>query len=123
MANKNVSSSATKGMPGEHVSKILEWETYMGPLNDPTILQSHHEAVSPWTIFDLPSEVLQTHIFRYLTDMDIYNLGMIGNNRSKEISEDYVQLGKPLINGVYEYDTVYQTLKIIKQIQIFTLIG
>ena len=52
--------------------------------------------MTPKKIMDMPAEVLQTHIFRYLDDIDIYNLGMAGNQSLKEISTDYVQLGKHL---------------------------
>ena len=43
------------------------------------------------SISDLPNEVLQMHIFRYLDDVDIYNLGLAGNTRLKEISHDHVK--------------------------------
>ena len=45
-------------------------------------------------IIDLPTEIIQSFIFKYLADVDVYNLGRTGNSRLKEISEDYVQIGK-----------------------------
>ena len=46
------------------------------------------------TFLDLPTEIIQKYVFKYLADIDIYNLGNTGNIRLKQISEDYVQLGK-----------------------------
>ena len=46
------------------------------------------------SILDLPTEIIQSFIFKYLADIDVYRLGRSGNTRLKEISEDYVQIGK-----------------------------
>ena len=46
------------------------------------------------SILDLPNEIFLTEIFKHLDDIDIYHLGETGNQRLKEISEAYVQLGK-----------------------------
>ena len=48
-------------------------------------------------IVDLPTEILQTFIFKYLDDIDIHNLGEAGSRRLKEIAEanNVGELGKP----------------------------
>ena len=43
---------------------------------------------------DVPPEILQTYVFRYLNPIDIRNLGHIGSTRLKEISADYLKPGK-----------------------------
>ena len=48
------------------------------------------------TIEDLPTEILQDYLFKYLHDTDIYNLGQTGSLRLREISENFIQLGKYL---------------------------
>ena len=40
-------------------------------------------------IQDLPTEILQNALFKYLDRIDIHNLSKTGNWRLKEISEDY----------------------------------
>ena len=45
-------------------------------------------------ILDLPSEFFHNGIFKHLDCLDIYNLGLSGNQRLREISEAYVELGK-----------------------------
>ena len=46
-------------------------------------------------ILDMPIEIFKKSIFKYLHNIDIYNLGESGSKRLKEISEDIVgQLGK-----------------------------
>ena len=44
---------------------------------------------------DLPDVPLRV-IFKYLSDLDIYNLGQVGNFRLHEIAKGYVELGKQL---------------------------
>lgn len=46
------------------------------------------------TIDDLPTEILQDYLFKYLHDTDIYNLSQTGSSRLKEVSENFIQLGK-----------------------------
>ena len=46
------------------------------------------------TIADLPTEILQNFVFKYLGDIDIYNLSRAGNTRLRKISEDFSELGK-----------------------------
>ena len=50
--------------------------------------------VSTPRIQDLPPEILQNNVFKHLDGLDIYNLGNAGSTKLKDISEDYVQLGK-----------------------------
>ena len=45
-------------------------------------------------ILDLPVEIFRNHLFRYLSNIDIYNIGQTGNTKLQEISEACVQLGK-----------------------------
>ena len=45
------------------------------------------------TLANLP-EVPLRQIFRYLSDLDIHNLGQIGSPNIRRIANDYVQLGK-----------------------------
>ena len=45
-------------------------------------------------ILALPNEIIQDFIFEYLADVDIYNLGLAGNKRVKEICEHYVKIGR-----------------------------
>ena len=42
---------------------------------------------------DLPDVPLRI-IFRYLSDLDIYNLGQVGNAHLQEIANGHVELGK-----------------------------
>ena len=120
MADQEVFSNASNRMVTEHASSALAIpepaDEAMGPPSDPTILQHHRGTVRAGALFALPSEVLQTHIFRYLSDIDIYNLGMMGNKRLREVAEDYVQLGTYLINDIYGYGIVYLYSRIIKQV-------
>ena len=54
-----------------------------------------NQAMSTTSILDLPTEIIQTFIFKYLDDIDIYNLGEAGSKRLKEISQGTIaQLGK-----------------------------
>ena len=46
------------------------------------------------TIEDLPAEIIQDYLFKYLHDTDIYNLSQTGSLRLKEVSENFIQLGK-----------------------------
>ena len=46
------------------------------------------------TILNLPSELFHNGIFPYIDYLDVYNLGLAGSQKLKEISEAYVQLGK-----------------------------
>ena len=46
------------------------------------------------TIDDLPTEIIQDYLFKYLHDTDIYNLSQTGSMRLKEVSENFIQLGK-----------------------------
>merc|ERR1712141_650329 len=44
------------------------------------------------TIDDLPTEIIQDYLFKYLHDTDIYNLAQAGSHRLKEVSESFIQL-------------------------------
>ena len=57
------------------------------------------------TILDLPTEVFQNCIFKYLPDIDVYNLRKTGNLRMKQISEDHIELGK--YPNIYIYIYIY----------------
>ena len=46
------------------------------------------------TIEDLPTEIIQDYLFKYLHDTDIYNLTQAGSHRLKEVSESFIQLGE-----------------------------
>ena len=46
------------------------------------------------TIEDLPAEIIQDYLFQYLDDTDIYNISQTGSLRLKEVSENFIQLGK-----------------------------
>ena len=46
------------------------------------------------TIDDLPTEIIQDYLFKYLHDTDIYNLSQTGSARLKDVSENFIQLGK-----------------------------
>ena len=46
------------------------------------------------SFLDLPNEIIQDFIFKYLDDVDIYRLGTTGSTRLKEICENFVQIGK-----------------------------
>ena len=61
------------------------------------------------TIIDVPPEILQTYVFRYLNLIDVHNLSHIGSKRLKEISEDYAKRRKSnnmWYNGKH-YDGIY----------------
>ena len=45
------------------------------------------------TLEDLPTEIVQDYIFKYLEDTDIYNLSQVGSHRLNEVSESFLQLG------------------------------
>ena len=45
------------------------------------------------SLSNLPDVPLR-QIFRYLSDLDIHNLGQIGSQNIRTIANDYVQLGK-----------------------------
>ena len=45
----------------------------------------------PRLVLDLPTEIIQNVVFKYLTCTDIESLTMIGNKRLKEISKDYLK--------------------------------
>ena len=55
-------------------------------------------ATAATTILSIPPEVFHNNLFMYLDDIDVYHLGIAGSTegfeRLKDISEDYVQLGK-----------------------------
>ena len=42
---------------------------------------------------DLPTEIIQDYLFKYLEDTDIYRLGQTGSQRLLELSESFIQLG------------------------------
>ena len=42
---------------------------------------------------DLPTEIIQDYVFKYLGDTDIYHLSQTGSQRLKELSESFIQLG------------------------------
>ena len=44
-------------------------------------------------VSDLPDVPLRI-IFEYLSDLDLYHLGQVGNSRLYDISKSYVELGK-----------------------------
>lgn len=46
------------------------------------------------SLAELPVEIFHNGIFRYIDDIDIFNLGKTGSQRLKEIAEDFVQIGK-----------------------------
>ena len=46
------------------------------------------------SFLDLPNEIIQVYIFKYLEDVDIYTLGKTDSTRLKEICENTVQIGK-----------------------------
>ena len=48
------------------------------------------------TLDELPTEILHDYLFQYLHDTDIYNLSQTGSSRLKEVSENFIQLGKYL---------------------------
>ena len=50
--------------------------------------------MSATSILDLSTELFHNGIFKYLGDIDIHNFGKCGNQRLKEISKGYVELGK-----------------------------
>ena len=58
------------------------------------------------TLLDLPSEIILKYVFKYLADIDVYNLRSTGSIRLKELSEDYVKLGKSR-EHIYKYDYIY----------------
>ena len=41
----------------------------------------------------LPTEILRDFIFKYLSDVDVYRLGNCGDQRLKEICENFTQVG------------------------------
>ena len=45
------------------------------------------------TIEEMPTEILQDYVFKYLHDTDIYNLSQTGSLRLKEVSENFIHLG------------------------------
>ena len=45
------------------------------------------------TFLDLPTEIIRKYIFKYLADIDVYNLRNTGSIRLRELSEEYVTLG------------------------------
>lgn len=54
-------------------------------------------------ILDLPIEVFQMNIFPYLSNIDIYNLGMAGSQMLKELSVDYIiNIRKARVKEVFE---------------------
>ncbi len=61
------------------------------------------------SIAELPTEILQNCVFKYLADIDIYNLGKAGNSRLRKISEDVSELGKSAKKLQYvQYDVKLQ---------------
>ena len=50
-------------------------------------------SLSQASLSNLPDVPLR-QIFRYLSDLDIHNLGQIGSQNIRTIANDYVQLGK-----------------------------
>ena len=42
----------------------------------------------------LPTEILRDFIFKYLSDVDVYRLGNCGDQRLKEICENFTQVGR-----------------------------
>ena len=74
---------------------------------------------SKTTILDLPTEIIQDYLFKYLEDTDIYNLSQLGSRRLKEISEGFVQLGKYF--NLYHYIKLLSKYKAYKALYIDVL--
>ena len=52
-------------------------------------------------ISQIPTEVLQTFIFKYLDDIDIWSLGQAGDTRLKEIAEQYLDMLEVSVGNNY----------------------
>ena len=52
-------------------------------------------------ISQLPTEILQTFIFKCLDDIDVWSLGQAGDTRLREITEQYLDMMKITVGNNY----------------------
>ena len=52
-------------------------------------------------ISQIPTEVLQTFIFKYLDDIDVWSLGQAGDTRLREITEQYLDMLEVSVGNNY----------------------
>ena len=57
------------------------------------------------SITDLPNEIIRDIIFKHLDTVEIFILGEAGNQRLKELSQEYVGYSK----GSIMTDTIFQS--------------